>query len=66
MSGRTGASDDFDEPCDDCGRETPHAVRIELRTESKKRKNAAYSREPYRVTTCRYCGHTTSQRMNNA
>ena len=66
MSGRTDARDDFDEPCDDCGRETPHSVTIELRTESEKSENAAYSREPYRVATCRYCGHTTSQRMNNA
>ena len=66
MSGRTDSRDDFDEPCDDCGRETPHSVSIELQTESTKRENAAYSREPYRVATCRFCGRTTSQRMNNA
>ena len=66
MSGRSDSGDTYDEPCDDCGLETPHSVTIELRTESKKRENAAYSREPYRVATCRYCGHTTSQRMNNA
>lgn len=66
MSGRTDSDDAFDEPCDDCGRETPHSVSIELRTESQKLENAAYSREPYRVATCRFCGQTTSQRMNNA
>ena len=66
MSGRTDTGDDFDEPCDDCGRETAHSVVIELRTESMKRENAAYSREPYRVATCRFCGRETSQRMNNA
>lgn len=66
MSGRTDRGDTFTEPCEACSRETPHAVRIELRTESKKRKNAAFSREPYRVATCRYCGETTSLRMNNA
>lgn len=66
MSGRTEATDTFDETCEDCGRETPHAVKIEIRTESRKRENAAYSREPYRVATCRYCGGTSIQRMNNA
>lgn len=66
MSGRSDPGDTFDESCATCERETPHAVTIELRTESKKRENAAYSREPYRVATCRYCGQTTSQRMNNA
>lgn len=66
MTGRTDARDAFEERCEDCGRETPHAVQIELRTESRKRKNAAYSREPYRVATCRLCGHTATQRMNNA
>ena len=66
MSGRSQSTDSFDEPCDDCGRETPHSVRIELLTESDKRRNAAYSREPYRLATCRFCGHTTRQRMNNA
>lgn len=66
MSGRTTSGDVFTEPCERCERETPHSVRIEFKTESKKRKNAAYSREPYRVATCTHCGHTTSLRMNNA
>ncbi|MFB6218448.1 MAG: hypothetical protein ABEH77_04585 [Halobacteriaceae archaeon] len=54
------------EPCAECGRETPHAVEIELRTESTTGENAAFSREPYRVRECRVCGTTTSRRMNNA
>ena len=66
MSGRTRAGDQFTEPCEACARETPHSVRIELRTESRKRENAVFSREPYRVATCTHCGLTTSLRMNNA
>lgn len=66
MSGRADSSNTFDERCDACGSETPHSVQIELKTESRKRENAQYSREPYRVATCRLCGRTTSQRMNNA
>ena len=66
MSGRTQSGDTHTEPCPDCGRDTPHSVRLELRTESKKRENAAFSREPYRVATCTHCGHTSTLRMNNA
>lgn len=62
---RMGGSD-ITEQCPSCNRETPHDVRIEIRTESNKRENAEYSREPYRVSECRDCGVTTSQRMNNA
>jgi ribosomal protein L40E len=54
------------EQCAECGTRTPHTVSIELKTESKKQTNRAFSREPYRVTTCRTCGATGSQRMNNA
>ncbi|CAI49687.2 small CPxCG-related zinc finger protein [Natronomonas pharaonis DSM 2160] len=53
------------EPCADCGRETPHDVSIELRTESDRAENAQFSREPYRVTSCRLCGRERSIRMNN-
>lgn len=67
MSGRhQSPSNTFTEPCTPCGYETPHSVRIEILTESRKRENAQFSREPYRVSTCRRCGHTESQRMNNA
>ncbi len=66
MSGKVAAPSPFSEPCSVCGRETEHAVSIELRTESMKRENAAYSREPYRVATCTRCGETTAIRMNNA
>ena len=54
------------ERCEACGRETRHDVAIALRTESRKSENAAYSREPYRVSTCCVCGAERSIRMNNA
>ncbi len=54
------------ELCDNCGRETSHEVSVQIRTESKKKENAEFSREPYRVTKCQTCGETNSQRMNNA
>jgi hypothetical protein len=66
VSGRLEDGDHFAERCEDCAGETPHTVHIELKTESDKRENAAFSREPYRVATCGYCGATTSQRMNDA
>ena len=54
------------ERCSECDARTPHTVSIELKTESTKRTNRAFSREPYRVTTCLACGETRAQRMNNA
>jgi CO dehydrogenase/acetyl-CoA synthase alpha subunit len=55
------------ERCDDCDRDTPHDVRIELRAESESPgENAAFSREPYRVTTCRRCETSRARRMNDA
>ena len=55
-----------DEDCPACGRTTTHTVRIEIRTESTKPENRAYSREPYRVTVCQTCETERSQRMNDA
>jgi len=54
------------ERCDRCDGETPHDVRLEIRTESARSENAAFSREPYRVTSCRRCGSESSIRMNDA
>lgn len=54
---------EFCEACDD---EVPHAVQIELRFESESSENAAFSREPYRVSECRSCGETNAIRMNDA
>lgn len=51
--------------CDACDRETCHDVSISIRTESTESMNAQYSREPYRVSVCRECGHERSVRMNN-
>lgn len=57
---------DQTEHCEDCEHDTQHAVSVEIRTESGKRENAEFSREPYRVAKCVACGNETTQRMNNA
>ncbi len=57
---------DMSEACDNCGRLTPHTVSVRILTESGKRQNAEFSREPYRVKECHACGETTARRMNNA
>ncbi|WP_435128208.1 hypothetical protein [Halobaculum sp. D14] len=54
------------ESCSQCGGETAHDVRVEIRTESDKEENSAFSREPYRVVTCNECGAESATRMNNA
>jgi len=61
-----GTSGGVVERCDSCGTETPHDVRLEIRTESAAGENAAFSREPYRVTACRHCGDESALRMNDA
>ena len=66
MSAHSAADNDMLEPCESCERETAHRVRIEIRTESTKRENAQFSREPYRVATCVACGGESAIRMNNA
>lgn len=66
MSTRDQSASDFTETCDGCERNTPHTVSIQLRTESKKRENAQFSREPYRISECMVCGAETALRMNNA
>lgn len=66
MSIRNQSASDFTETCDDCERDTPHTVSIQLRTESKKPENAEFSREPYRISECMVCGAETMLRMNNA
>jgi len=66
MSATGEASDGMTEECDNCGRETPHDVSVQILTESATPENAEYSREPYRVSECRVCGATDALRMNNA
>ena len=66
MAIRNGRFDSMTEPCEDCGRDTEHRVSVEIRTESTKTENAAFSREPYRITRCLVCNRERSQRMNNA
>ena len=62
---RLGAGD-TQERCERCTRTTPHDVRVEIRTESKTGENAQFSREPYRIATCRDCGSESVLRMNDA
>lgn len=57
--------DGIRESCSCCGGETDHDVRVEIRTESNDSENAAFSREPYRVTVCSECGAESVTRMNN-
>jgi len=65
MAVKNGTTD-ISETCSTCDRTTPHEVTVEILTESSNQENAAFSREPYRVSECRVCGTTTQIRMNNA
>jgi len=66
MATTPSTPDNTVEYCSQCGRETSHLVRVEIRTESTKPENAEFSREPYRLTRCLDCGAETTLRMNNA
>lgn len=66
MASKTPETDGLTERCEHCGSVTAHRVSVELRTENEGGENAAFSREPYRVATCRACGEETNQRMNDA
>lgn len=66
MASKNTGFDEMTEQCENCGRQTPHEVAVELKTESSKKENAEFSREPYRVSECTVCGDAHSQRMNNA
>jgi len=66
MASKSPRTDGRTEWCERCGRETTHDVAVEVRTENADAENAACSREPYRVVTCRACDEQTSQRMNDA
>lgn len=66
MSKSQSSLTELTEYCAECDTRTPHEVSLELKTESKKRTNREFSREPYRVTQCHVCGDTRSQRMNDA
>ena len=66
MSATNDGGDGMTEECEECRRETPHEVSVQILTESATPENAEYSREPYRVSECRVCGAQTVLRMNNA
>jgi len=59
------ATTETEEYCDACEEAQPVAVSITIHTESPARENAAFSREPYRITECLGCGATTKTRMND-
>jgi len=55
------------EYCEDCDRRTDHSVAVEIRQEGDPIDEPdGFSREPYRVATCRFCANERVQRMNNA
>jgi hypothetical protein len=62
-SRRPGATDEY---CTACEKPQPTRVSISILTENPSGKNAAFSREPYRIVECRVCGETTRTRMNDA
>lgn len=66
MATQPSDPDSVREACTNCGGDTLHDVRVEIRTESDKEENAEFSREPYRVVTCNDCGAESATRMNNA
>ena len=66
MATQPSDPDSVRENCSDCGGETIHDVRVEIRTESDQQENSEFSREPYRVSVCQDCESETATRMNNA
>lgn len=47
------------EYCTHCGKDTTHAVRLEVQASGE----AKYSREPHRIAQCHLCGHTRTDRV---
>ncbi|MFB6116876.1 hypothetical protein [Halosegnis sp.] len=66
MATTTPTDDGISEECPACETTTIHDVSVQILTESTDAENAAYSREPYRVSVCRACGREERVRMNNA
>ncbi|WP_136686725.1 DUF7835 family putative zinc beta-ribbon protein [Halorhabdus amylolytica] len=66
MASTPEPTDRMAEYCPTCRAERPHDVSVTLVTESDTTANAAYSREPYRVSECLDCGRRTERRMNDA
>ena len=55
----------MNEHCPGCDADTEHDVSLEIRTESQREENAQFSREPYRVATCKTCDTESVTRMNS-
>lgn len=64
MSIDPGRINDFHEPCERCGQETPHRVRIEVRSNTPNPSPRSHNREPIRVATCGVCGNEATLRMS--
>ena len=56
MSAQASADTDSTDTCSRCGRETSHAVRIEIRADTTSPASGRFSRKPHEVTTCMVCG----------
>ncbi len=54
------------ELCENCSRETPHTVTVELCVESTPDGDAPFARQPYRVSSCRECGAESTQPIDEA
>jgi len=54
------------EHCERCDRPTSHEIQVRILREAESGENAAFSREPYRISECTVCGLETTIRMNNA
>ncbi|UHH24708.1 DUF7835 family putative zinc beta-ribbon protein [Halobacterium noricense] len=52
------------ESCENCRGKTPHSVTIDLRVESTPEADAAFARQPYRVSACRECGTESVRAMD--
>lgn len=48
-----------EEDCPNCGQETAHHVRLQLREESE----SYGGNQPYRLSECQICGHQREERI---
>ena len=55
MAAQVAPDTDSTDTCSRCGRETSHAVRIEIRADTTSPTNDRFSRKAHRVTTCLVC-----------
>jgi transcription elongation factor Elf1 len=56
VSAQVAPETDSTDTCSRCGRETSHAVRVEIRADTRAAASGRFSRKPHRVATCTVCG----------